>query len=113
MKRYGKVIALRPEKLTEYLELHKAVWPEVDAMKTVCNMQNFTIFIKQLPDQRHYLFMYFEYVGSDYAADMQTMAADPITQQWWALTEPCQERLPGTPDGELWADMEEVCHFDG
>jgi L-rhamnose mutarotase len=113
MRRFGKVIGLRTERMAEYLEMHRAVWPEVDAMKTVCHMQNFTIFHQALPDGKHYLFMYFEYTGDDYAADMQRMAADPITQQWWALTEPCQERLPGTPAGEWWQDMAEVCHFNG
>lgn len=113
MTRYGKVIALRDEKVTEYLELHRAVWPPVDEMKQKCHIHNFTIFIQKLPDGKHYLFMYFEYVGSNYAADMAKMAADPITQAWWKLTEPCQERLPGTPEGEWWLDMEEVCHYDG
>jgi uroporphyrinogen decarboxylase len=29
------------------------------------------------------LFAYFEYHGTDYAADMAKMAADPKTQEWW------------------------------
>jgi L-rhamnose mutarotase len=113
MQRFGKVIGLRAERVDEYLAMHAAVWPEVDAMKTVCNMQNFTIFHQQLPDGKHYLFMYFEYVGSDYVADMKMMAQDPVTQKWWRLTEPCQERLPNTPEGEWWQGMAEVCHYNG
>ncbi len=95
LKRYGKVIGVKAEKLDEYLRLHAAVWPEVNAMISACNMRNFTIFHRTLPDGKHYLFMYFEYVGDDFEADMRRMAADPTTQKWWKLTDPCQEPLPG------------------
>ena len=110
MKRYARIIGLKAEKHDEYLRLHADVWPEVYAMISACNIRNFTIFLRRLPDGKDYLFMYFEYVGTDYAADMKRMAADPKTQEWWKLTDPCQEPLPDRPPGEWWADMEEVCH---
>ena len=50
LKRYGKVIGLKAEKLEEYKRLHAAVWPEVNAMISACNMRNFTIFLRRLPD---------------------------------------------------------------
>ena len=39
MKRYGQVIALRPEAEAEYIRYHAAVWPAV--LKTIaeCNMR--------------------------------------------------------------------------
>ena len=40
------------------------------------------------------------------------MAADPKTQEWWTLTDPCQERLESAAEGEHWAMMEEVFHHD-
>ena len=110
MKRYGLVIGVREEKLAEYKRLHANVWPEVDAMIGECNIRNFTIFLRKLPDGKHYLFCYFEYVGADYDADMKKMAADSMTQKWWALTDPCQEPLPDRRLGEKWAAMAEVVH---
>ncbi|MBI5386895.1 MAG: L-rhamnose mutarotase [Verrucomicrobia bacterium] len=110
VKRYGKVIGVRAEKLDEYKRLHAAVWPGVSAMISAGGIRNFTIFLRKLPDGKHYLFMYFEYVGDDYETDMKKMAADPETQRWWKLTDPCQEPLPDRTAGEWWADMEEVCH---
>ena len=101
LKRYGKVIGVRAEKLAEYKRLHAAVWPEVIAMISACNMRNFTIFLRKMPDGKHYLFMYFEYVGDNYEADMKMMAADPTTQRWWKLTDPCQEPLPDRAPG-IW-----------
>lgn len=110
LKRYGKVIGVKAERLEEYKRLHAAVWPGVNAMISACHLRNFTIFLRRLPDGKHYLFMYFEYVGDDFAADMRKMAADPETQRWWKLTDPCQEPLPDRAPGEWWADMEELCH---
>jgi L-rhamnose mutarotase len=43
---------------------------------------------------------------------MARMAADPVTQQWWKLTDPCQEPLESRAEGEWWAQMEEVFHAD-
>jgi len=112
MKRYGKVIGVNAGKLEEYKRLHANVWPGVYAMIRECNMRNFTIFLRKLPDGKDYLFMYFEYVGSAYEADMKKMAADPVTQKWWKLTDPCQEPFSDRNAGEWWAEMEEVCHND-
>jgi len=112
MKRYGSVLGLNPAKIDEYKKLHAAVWPEVLAMIKSCNIQNYSIYLRTLADGRPYLFSYFEYTGSDYAADMARMAADPTTQKWWSYCEPCQEPLPDRAPGEWWSGMEEVFHAD-
>jgi L-rhamnose mutarotase len=112
MKRYGMIIGLRPEKLEEYKTLHAAVWPDVLAMIRRCHIRNYSIYLRQLDDGRHYLFSYFEYTGADFAADMAAMAADPTTQKWWAVCMPCQQPLDSRSPGEWWAGMEEVFHLD-
>jgi L-rhamnose mutarotase len=112
MKRYGSVIGLRPDKIDDYKRLHAAAWPAVLAMIADCNIRNFSIFLRKLPDGNHYLFSYFEYLGTDFAADMAKMAADPTTRDWWSHCEPCQLPLPDRAEGEWWADMEEVFHTD-
>ncbi len=112
MKRYGMVLGLRAEKIAEYKKLHKAVWPEV--LKTIkqCRIENYSIFLRQLDDGRHYLFAYFEYTGTDFAADMAKMAADPATQKWWSICKPLQQPLANVGPGEWWGEMEEVFHCD-
>jgi L-rhamnose mutarotase len=106
-RRYGSVIKLRPEHAEEYLRLHREVWPEVLGMITECNIRNYSIYLYD-----GLLFSYYEYVGEDYAADMARMAADPNTQRWWQLTDPCQEQVPGTKPGEWWQVIPEVFHHD-
>ena len=107
MRRCGQIIAVRPGKLAEYRKLHEAVWPEV--LKTIrdCHIRNYSIFHRD-----GMLFGYFEYVGTDFAADMARMAADPKTREWWALTDPCQLPVATAAKGEWWAPLEEVFHAD-
>jgi L-rhamnose mutarotase len=101
-------IGLQPGSYDEYKRYHAAVWPEVLATIEQSNIRNYTIY--------HHggtLFAHFEYWGTDYAADMARMAADPAIQRWWAIMQPLQQQIPGTPAGEWWMPMEEMFHFDG
>lgn len=112
MKRHGSVIRLRADKIAEYKRLHAAVWPEVLAMIRQCQIRDYSIFLRRLPDGEYYLFSVFDYVGDDFAADMARMGADPTTQEWWKLCKPCQQPLEDRAEGEWWAAMEEVFHCD-
>ncbi len=102
------VCRLHPDKRAEYLELHSAVWPGVEAMITECGIRNFTIFVRG-----DVLFGYYEYVGDDYEADQARMAADPVSQQWWSGTDPCQFGFDDdAPEGARWQELDEIWHQD-
>ncbi len=107
MKRFASLIALRPEKQEEYLELHRAVWPGVLETLKRAHVSNYSIFLRD-----GMLFSYLEYHGEDFEADMAAIAADQTTQAWWKLTNPCQQRLGTAAAGEWWAPAEEVFHLD-
>ena len=109
MHRHGMMIGLDPEKAEEYKRLHAAVWPEVLKMIGQCHIRNYSIFLRE---PENIMFSYFEYHGSDFAADMARMAADPKTQEWWKLCGPCQRPLKTRQPGEWWAAMTEVFHQD-
>ncbi len=104
MRRFGQRAALKPECVEDYKRLHAAAWPEVLETITACNLKNYSIYILGTE-----LFAYFEYVGSDYEADMARMAADPITQEWWRHTKPC---FAGHAQEIYYVDMEEIFHHD-
>lgn len=110
VQRFGSVIGLHADKIAHYKELHANAWPGVLEMIAKCNIQNFSIYLHQLDDGKYYLFSYFEYTGDDFAADMARMAEDPLTQQWWRETDPCQFPVQHRAEGEWWANMEEVFH---
>jgi L-rhamnose mutarotase len=101
------VIRLKPEAEAEYRRYHEAVWPEVLTRISKCNIRNYSIFLRN-----GFLFSYFEYIGSDFAADMQAMADDAKTQEWWAIMNPMQDPLPDRTNGDWWASMTEVFHVD-
>lgn len=107
MKRCGEIIRIRPDRLEEYKRYHVNPWPEVNVMIKECNIQNYTIF-----SYGEYLFACYEYVGDDFEADMAKMAADPKTQEWWALVKPLQEPFEDRREGEWWAGAQEVFHLD-
>ena len=107
MQRIGMMIHLKPGSAQRYRELHQAVWPDVLRKIVECNIRNYSIYCKD-----DWLFSHFEYHGADFPADMQRMAADPRTQEWWAQTQPLQEPLPNRNEGEWWTVMEEVFHLE-
>ena len=106
-RRFSMAARLVAEKREEYLELHRAVWPTVEDTILACGIRNFTIFV--LGDV---LFGYYEYVGEDYEADQALMAADPSTQEWWALTAPCQVPLEPSSSAANWQPLDEAWHLD-
>jgi len=107
MKRLGQLIRVKPEDFEDYKKHHASVWPEVLAKIKDCNISNYSIFHKD-----GQLFAYMEYTGNNYEADMARMAADPKTQEWWAIMNPMQQPVQNRKEGEWWATMEEVFHLD-
>jgi len=107
MKRYGMLIGLKPEHEEAYKVAHSAVPAAVLSMIRQCNIRNYSIYLRD-----SVLYSYFEYIGTDYAADMAKMAADPATQEWWSRMGPMQEPRADRASGEWWAAMEEVFHAD-
>ena len=108
-QRYGFVIGLNPEKKAEYVRIHAAVWPDVLNMIMACNIKNYSIYLKE---PENLMFACYEYHGADHAADMAKMAADPVTQEWWAVCMPFQAPLMSRKEGEWWAGLDEVCHLE-
>jgi L-rhamnose mutarotase len=110
VKRYASITGLKPDRVARYKYLHAYAWPAVLKKIRECNIRNYSIYLKNIAG-KPYLFSYFEYVGDNFAADMQKMAADTSTQKWWKETDPTQLPLPDAAfKGKIWSDMEEVFH---
>lgn len=109
MQRYGAVIGIKPEAIAEYKRVHAAVWPDVLAQIQRSNIKNYSIYLRE---PENLMFAYYEYHGTDHDGDMAAMAADPRTQEWWALCMPMQAPLGTRKEGEWWAGTEEVFHLD-
>ena len=112
MDRYGSLIQVKPDHEERYIILHNNTFPGVIKQIALCNISNYSIFLRHYPDGIM-LFSFFEYTGDDFNADMDKMAADPLTQDWWKLTIPMQEPLESRKEGEWWATIGELFHMDG
>lgn len=108
VERFGQVVGIRPEMIPPYKLLHEHAWPEVLAKITEGNIRNYSIYLGN-DGNKSYLFANFEYVGSDFAGDMQSVDGDAATQAWMKFTDQaCQLPIPTRGEGEWWADMQEV-----
>jgi L-rhamnose mutarotase len=107
MERMGHVIRLKPEALAEYKRIHSAVWPEILEIISASNITNYSIFLHE-PEML--MFAYWEYLGTDFAADMAKMKAEPRMAEWWAITDPMQSPMQHRGAEEWWTRMESVFH---
>ncbi len=103
----GSVIRVRREYEERYEILHRHVFPEVAERIRKSNIRNYSIFLRD-----GVLFSHLEYMGEDLNADMAAMA-DPVTKEWWKLTEPMQVPLRTRKKGEWWAPATFLGHFGG
>lgn len=107
MKRIASVIGLPLESVERYEALHAAVWPAVLARLSASHVVNYSIY-----RYGELLFSYMEYAGDEYDADMAAVAADPATQEWWALCKPLQLPVDEREESEWWKELPEVFHLD-
>lgn len=112
IQRYGSVVGIKESMVARYRDLHAAVWPEVLALIERSKIRNYSIYMRKLADDHHYLFAYLEYSGVDFENDMARMIDDPVMKRWWGECVPCLELLPNRAPGEVWSPMTEVFHMD-
>jgi L-rhamnose mutarotase len=96
------VLRVRPDKLEEYVEAHRHVWPEMLEALHDAGIRNYTIF-------RHgnEMFGYFE--SDDLQAAAAYMAAQEVNTRWQdAMADLLEERVPGAGPPTL----EEIFRLD-
>jgi L-rhamnose mutarotase len=105
MKRISFHFHVRPDRLTEYKEHHKHVWPEMlDALRET-GWHNFTLFSRA----DGLIFGYFETDESLQVAQAK-MAAKDINTRWQEFMSPFMD-ANAHPD-ETFVELEEYFHLD-
>lgn len=107
MQRMGMAIRIRPDRLEEYKRLHAAPWPAMDQALRDAGIRNYSIWLEE---REMLLFGYWEYVGTDFAADMEALGKLPVTRDWLALTDPCQSPMAEGEQG--WSFLRQVYLLD-
>ena len=101
-ERTAFVLQVRPDKVEEYVQAHREVWPEMlDALRGA-GIRNYTIF-----RDGNRMFGYFE--ADDLAEAGRRMAAQPVSTRWQdAMANLLEERVPD----ESPSPLEEVFRLD-
>jgi L-rhamnose mutarotase len=99
------LLKVRPDRLDEYRERHKAVWPRMlDALRET-GWRNYSLFLAG----DGLLVGYLE--TDDFEAARAAMAATEVNARWQAEMAPFFEDLDGRPDEGMVA-LTEVFHLD-
>lgn len=107
MRRVGFVLQVRKDKLAEYKEHHKRVWPEMlDALRRT-GWRNYSLFLRD----DGLLFGYFETPDSFQTA-LAGMAKEEINARWQNFMAPYFENLGGAHADESMLELEQVFHLD-
>jgi L-rhamnose mutarotase len=107
MNRIGFILRLRPDKINEYKEHHKKVWPEMLEALTKTGWHNYSLFLKD----DGILFGYFETPGTLEEA-IDGMSKEEINSRWQAFMSPYFENLDGLHPDQGMIELEEIFHLD-
>ncbi|TMR91369.1 L-rhamnose mutarotase [Nonomuraea basaltis] len=105
MQRVCFLLKVRPERLAEYRERHRDVWPEMREALTRTGWHNYSLFLRD----DGLLVGYLE--TDDFEAAKKAMAETEVNARWQAEMGPFFEALDGRPD-EGMAPLTEVFHLD-
>ena len=99
----GFYCQLKVDKVAQYVQHHRAVWPEVLILLRRAGFCNYTIYLNV---EQRLLFSSFEYTGTNLEQSSLEMNADPVAAKWQTLTQDCFEHSTG------WQRLQEIFHLD-
>lgn len=103
MKRFIMYSDLKPEKVEDYVTLHKNAWPELLEVISSSNIHNYSISVRGTS-----VYTFYEYTGEDYDSDMKKLDESEIMQKWWTFSKPC---FLHHDEGKYYEDLEEVFYL--
>lgn len=99
-------LQVRPERLDEYVERHRAVWPEMLEAIRDAGRRNYSLFLRD----DGLLIGYYE--TDDDAESARRLAADPRTAAWEAEAAGFFVELPGSRPDQGAPRLREVFHLE-
>jgi L-rhamnose mutarotase len=105
-KRVGFYLRVRAERLEEYKQRHRHVWPDMLEALRETGWRNYSLFLRE----DGLLFGYVEL--DDLDAAVAAMATKEVNARWQADMAPFFESLEGQRPDEGFIQLEEVFHLD-
>ena len=106
LKRIGFLLKVKSDRLEEYKERHRAVWPEMRQALRETGRGNYSLFLRD----DGLLFGYLE--TEDFDRARSEMAAREVNARWQAEMGEFFEALEGRRPDEGLLVLEEVFHLD-
>ena len=103
--RYCFQLQVRPERMTEYVERHQAVWPDMQDALRATGWRNYSLFLR--PDGL--LVGYVE--ADDLSASQAAMAATEVNARWQASMAEFFTGIDGRSPDEGLVLLTEVFHL--
>lgn len=107
MQRVGFLLKVREDRIDEYREHHRNVWPEMLEALARHGWHNYSLFMR--PDGL--MFGYVE-VKDSFQASLEGMAAEDVNARWQEFMKPYFEAPGDARPDESMAELEEVFHLD-
>jgi L-rhamnose mutarotase len=104
--RYCFLLQVRPDRLAEYRERHRAVWPEMLAALRDTGWRNYSLHLRE----DGLLVGYVE--ADDLAAAQRAMAGTEVNARWQAEMAPFFAGLDGRAPDEGFLVLEEIFHLE-
>ena len=99
-------LQVEPERLDEYVERHRAVWPDMLAAIRDAGRRNYSLYLRE----DGLLIGYYE--TDDDAASGAALAADPRTAEWEAASSDLFVSLNGDRADQGAPQLREVFHLE-
>lgn len=106
MQRIGFRLQLRKDRLDEYVEHHKNVWPEMQAALAQTGWHNYSLFLDRTDAT---LFGYFETPSLE--AALEGMAGKEVNERWQAFMGDFFVSLEGRRPDEGFLQLEDVFYL--
>ena len=105
MERVCFLLKVKADRLAEYREAHRDVWPEMLEALSRTGWRNYSLFLRE----DGLLVGYCE--TDDFAAALAGMASTDVNARWQATMQPFFEALDGQRPGEGLLRLDEVFHL--
>jgi L-rhamnose mutarotase len=104
--RYCFNLQVRPERMAEYVERHRHVWPEMQQALRDAGWRNYSLFLRD----DGLLVGYVE--ADDLASAQAAMAATEVNARWQAEMAPFFTGTDGRPADESFQLLTEIFHLE-
>ena len=105
MNRYCFCLQVKPDRLTEYVDRHRDVWPEMQAALRESGWHNYSLFLRD----DGLLIGYVE--ADDLEAAQKAMAATEVNTRWQAEMTEFFTGIEGRPPDESFLLLPEIFHL--